>query len=345
MLLEAGPIPAVDISQYPTTYDTPDFEAMVNAAWAEIDSVSLEMDALIDPTAIFDDALTGDTILSDLDEVDQINGDNAHLANLAGIAVGDTYKANGDIALTAAIQSTPGEAFTPVPATTDYGTVAQAAPTAAIAGVTLLDLTTMSGTDLRAGDQFQLQVKMDTTTGQATDYYGVRVWAELTLNGIPQPDLDLGFTDGGGLVTFKGQWQLGDVGTWSMYLHASPTTGGQVDSQLYQWTVSGTKAGTGAPRSGAVSVQLVDWTSGDLSQARVGDKWQLFVNGPPQAGVFIWGTYNGTPLTEIQLGTTDLNGDFTIADTWSAADAGAWVEYYAVGRFTWPGSLTFTVQP
>ena len=345
MLLEAGPIPPLDTSWYPTTYEPPDFLAMVTEAWSEIDSVTLVMDSLIDPTAIFDEVLTGDTILSDLDEVDQINGDNAHLANLAGIAIGDGLKANGDVALTAAIQSTPGEAWVPVPATTAFGTVTQPAATAQIAGVTLLDLTRMSGTDLRAGDQFQIQVHMDTTTGQVTDYYATKVWAELTHNGAPQANLNLGYTDGTGLVTFLGQWEASDVGQWTMTLHAEPTTGGEFVSQLYRWTVAAAAAPSAGQRPTAVTVALNDWTSGDLNHARVGDTWQLFVSGPPQSAVFIWGSHDGTPLTEIQLGTTDLSGNYTLAGTWSASEAGAWVEYYAVGRFTWAGNLAFTVQP
>jgi hypothetical protein len=61
--------------------------------------------------------------------------------------------------------------------------------------------------------------------------------------------------------------------------------------------------------------------------------------------VFLWGTYNGTPLTEVQIGSTDLDGNFTLADTWNDSDAGQWVEYYAVGRYQWNSALSFTVQP
>jgi hypothetical protein len=345
MLLEPGPLPQVNISQYPTAYDTPDFEVMVTEAWSEIDSVTLEMDSLIDPTAIFSDVLTGDTILSDLDAVDQLNGDQAHLANLAGIDTIDTFKANGDAALTVAIQSLPGEVWSPVPATTVYGTVAQPGTTAAYAGVTLLDLGTNSGTQLIAGDLFQLQVKMDTTTGKAADYYGVQVYAWLTRDGVQQPHLDLGTTDSTGMVTYQGQWQPGDVGNWTMVLHAQPTSGGEVVSQVYQWVVAAGLTAARPPRSQPVTVQLIDWTTQDLTQARVGDTWQLFVTGPPQAGVFIWGTYNGAPLTEVQIGTTDLDGNFTVADKWNDSDAGQWIEYYSVGRMQWPSSLSFTVQP
>lgn len=345
MLLEPGPIPPIDVSTYSGTFDTPDFEYMTNTAWGEIDVVMADMDALVDPAAIFDDVLTGDTIMYDLGVVDQINGDNAHLANLAPIPNIDTFKANGDAALTVAIQSMPGEVWSPVPATTAYGSVAQPGTTAGYAGVTLLDLGTNSGTQLIAGDQFQLQVKMDTTTGKTGDYYGVHVYAGMTKDGVQQSNLDLGITDNTGMVTYKGQWQPGDVGDWTMVLNAHPTSGGNIISQVYQFTVAAGLTASRPPRSQAVSVQLIDWTTQDLSQARVGDTWQLFVTGPPQAGVFIWGTYNGQPLTEVQIGTTDLNGNFTLADKWNDTDAGEWVEYYSVGRMQWPSSLSFTVQP
>jgi hypothetical protein len=343
MLLEPGPIPKVDISGYPTTWEVPDFEAMTYHAWDQIDTLTLELDSLIDPAAVFDDVLTGDTIMFDLDTVDQINGDNAHLANLAPIPNIDGMKANGDTALVAAVQSIPGEAFTPVPATTQYGTVAQPAATARIAGVTLLNLTRMSGTDQRAGDQFQLQVHMDTSTGAATDYYAVHVWAELTRDQVQQPNLDLGSTDGTGYVTYKGQWQTSDVGNWTMFVHAQPTTGGDVVSQLYQWNVTDQAGRPGAPRPAAVSVQLRDWTSGDIHNAHVGDTWQVIISGPPNQPVFIWGTQNGAALAEVQLGSTDDNGNFTLAGTWTPAELGDWVEFYAVGRFQWPSSLAFTV--
>jgi len=192
---------------------------------------------------------------------------------------------------------------------------------------------------------FQLQVKMDTTTGKTADYYNVHVWAALTKDGIGPQILDLGKTDATGMVTYKGQWIPSDAGDWTMVLHAQPTSGGEVVSQLYQWVVAAGLTATKPPRSQAVSVQLIDWTTQDLTQARVGDTWQLFVSGPPQAGVFIWGTYNGTPLTEVQIGTTDLQGNFTVAGKWTDTDAGDWVEYYAVGRLQWPSSLAFTVHP
>lgn len=345
MRLEPGPLPQIDVTRVTLTFDQPDFLEMVNTAWSEIDSVTQEMDSLIDPTAVFDDVLTGDTIMSDLDTVDQINGDNAHLANLAPIPNIDAFKANGDTALIAAVQSIPGEAFTPVPVSTQYGTVAEAVPTANIVGVTLLDLTTMSGTQLYTGDLFQLQVHMDTTTGAAADYYAVHVYAELTLNGVAQANLDLGSTDGTGIVTFKGQWQATDAGNWTMLLHAVPTTGGDVQSQLYQWSVVDRNQPGPPARTPAVSVTLNDWTSGDLNNAHAGDTWQLIVTGPPNAPVYLWGTYNGAALAEQQIGTTDDSGNFTIADKWTAAHVGDWVEYYAVGRFTWPGSLAFSIRP
>jgi hypothetical protein len=345
MLLEAGPIPPLDASQFQFTLDQPDFAQMTSDAWAQIDSVTQEMDALVDPLAIFDEALTGDTILADLDEVDQINGDNAHLANLAGIVVGDGLKDNGDTALVFAVQSIPGEAFKPVPRTTEFATADEPAPTARISGVTLLDLTTMSGTQFYTGDQYQLQVHMDTTSPAVADYYAVHVWAELTKNQGDQPHLDLGFTDAKGTVTYTGQWGAGDLGNWTMFLHAQPTTGGDVVSQLYQWTVGDRQDRTSVPRPQAVSVQLIDWTSGDLGNAHVGDKWQLFVSGPPNEPVYLWGTFNGAVLAEVQLGTTDENGNFTGADVWGDDVAGDWVEYYAVGRFPWASSLVFRVQP
>lgn len=345
MQLEAGPIPPLDTSWYPTTYDQPDFLEMVYAAWAEIDQVTAEMDALIDPVAVFDEVLTGDTILADLDTVDQINGDNAYLSNLAPMANIDGMKLNGDTALIFAVQSIPGEAFATVPPVTAYGTIAQPAPTATFAGVTLVDTATNSGTDLHTGDQYQIQVKMSTATGKAADYYGVKVWGEMFQDGAPRPHLDLGTTDGAGVVTYKGQWQTADAGNWTMYLHADPLTGGEVVSQVYQWSVVDRSQALGGRKPQAVTVQLKNWTTGDINNSHVGDHWQLFVTGPPRAAVYLYSSQNGAQQTERQIGTTDPAGNFTVADAWTAADSGAWVEYYAVGRLLWDGWLTFNVQP
>ena len=345
MLLEAGPIPPLDTSWYPTTYDKPDFLAMVDAAWAEIDPIVAEMDALIDPVAVFDDVLTGDTILADLDTIDQINGDNASLANLAGIDVIDGYKSNADAALIVAIQAMPPEAWATAPDTIEGESVPGTSATAVFAGVTLLDTGTNSGTNLLTGDQYQLQVKMSTTTGQVADYYQVTVWGEMFKDGVPQPKLQLGTTDGTGTVTYKGQWQTSDAGNWSMYLHANPTTGGEVVSQIYQWSVIDRAQAPGGPRAQPVTVQLTNWTTGDINNSHVGDHWQLFVTGPPMAAVYLYASHNGAQQVETEIGQTDPQGYFTVANAWAAADAGAWVEYYAVGRLLWDGWLTFNVQP
>jgi len=345
MLLEPGPLPPVDYALYDPTPETPGFLDMVNQAWAEIDSVTVTMDALIDPTAVFDDVLTGDTIMSDLDTVDQINGDNAHLANLAPIPNIDGMKANGDAALTAAIQGTPGEAWTPVSGATLYTPVATAPITAQFAGVTLLDLTTNSGTVFNTGDQFQIQVKMSTTTGHESDFYNVHIWGVVTKDGVLQSNYEFNNTDSTGLTTRVAQWGATDNGNWAMTLHAAPATGGELVSQVYQWAVNLPRTASGGTPPPAVTVRLVDWTSGDLNNAHAGDTFQLFITGPANAPVSMWGTYNGAALSEVQIGTTDAAGNFTLADKWQASDAGAWVEYYSVGRFQWLGSLTFTIQP
>jgi hypothetical protein len=218
-------------------------------------------------------------------------------------------------------------------------------PTAQFAGVTLLDLHTMSGTNFNVHDQYQLQVKMDTTTGHPADYYNVRVYAELVVDQVQQPNLELGATDGSGIVTYHGQWGVADAGNWSMYLHAAPSTGGDVISQLYQWTVAGGPVKRPVGGAAPISVQLVNQSSGSLSNSTVGDQWVLTVSGPPGVGVYTWATHDGVSLPEVELGVTAEDGGFTFAGVFTRSEIGDWVEYYAVGRFQWPGSLSFTVQP
>jgi len=345
MLLEPGPIPAIDATKYQLTFDPPDFEQMTHDAWSQIDSLTDEMDSLIDPAAIFDDALDDDGMSVQLDALDQSNGDNAASINLGGMDVGDGMKAEGDHWLTLAIQAIPGEAWCPVPDKTEFGTVAGPAPTARIAGVTLLDLTTMSGTDFHTGDQYQLQVKMDTTTGHEADVLAVHVWGEMNLNQQDQANLEIGDTDWQGLVTYRGQWGFADAGNWTMWVHAVPTTGGDVMSQLYQWTVlEGGRAPLG-PSHSAVMVQLQNTSSGDISNNHAGDNWVLSVTGPPSAPVYIWAWKDGQALPEVQLGDTDATGTFNLPGAWLPADVGDWTEHYAVGHFVWAGALHFTIQP
>lgn len=345
MLLEPGPLPQLDASWYPTTYDAPDFEAMTVTAFNEADSILNQMDALFDPLAVFDEALSGDTIMADLNEADQINGDNAHLVNLSGQAIGDQMKADGDTALILAIQNTPGEAWQPVPAALYAAGTAPPQPTAKITGVALAN---PSGGDPQTyveGDQFQLVVRLDTTTGNAADYFNVLVYAELTQDQIQQPDLTLGRTDHTGTILYKGQWSDTDAGHWTMFIHAQPTTGGDVISQLYQWTVQGPGGATGGGRQQAVTVQLQNLTSLDVNDNAVGDNWRLTVRGPINEPVYTWATHNGQSLGENQLGSTDGAGTFVLDGVFDVATVGDWVESYAVGRFNWTGNLVFSVTP
>lgn len=345
MLRDPGPIPPIDTSWYPTTYDTPDFTDLVNTTLAAADQAFGSMDALFDPTAIFDDALSGDTIMADLDTVDQLNGSNAHLANLAPISNIDQFKADGDTALTAAIQVIPGEAFQPVPAATQWGSVAPTTPTAAITSVTIANAAGSSKQTFQPGDQFQIFVQMDTTTGNVNDYFQVQIFAAMTKDGVSQPQLTLGETDHTGSVTWAGTWQATDTGNWTMVVHAQPFTGGDITSSIVTWSV-GTQTTTGqGPTTTAVKVTLINWTTQDLTNNHAGDTWQLWVSGPANSPVNMWGTQNGQALSEVTLGTTDSFGNYTIAGKWEATEVGNWVEYYSVGHFQMQGSVNFTVQP
>lgn len=345
MLRAPGPIPPLDTSGYPTTYDTPDFTDMVNAALANADPILGSMDAIFDPAAVFDAVPTGDTIMADLDTVDQINGDNAHLANLSGIPNIDAFKANGDTALIAAVQVIPGEAFTPVPAATQWGTQAPAAVTARIASVTIAGLGGSAKSAFAVGDTFEIIVQMDTTTGNANDYFQVAVTVTMVKDGFTQPDLNLGETDHTGAVNYTGTWQATDTGNWFLLAHATPSTGGQIDSSEVQWSVAAQPTGGTGPTQTAVKATLINWTSGNLANNHSGDKWQLFVSGPANSPVYLWPTHNGVALTEVTLGTTDSFGNFNLADLWSDADIGDWVEHYGVGHFQMVGNLTFTILP
>lgn len=345
MLLEPGPLPPLSTTWYPTSFDVPDFEHMTNDWWVGADSIVVQMDSWLAPDLPIDDGLTGDTIYADLDSVDHDNGQNAANINLSGMATGDGMKANGDAYVVAANQFIPGELWQNVPASTNYGTLAQPAPTAKIAGVALANLSGGNPQVYVATDQYQLVVRMDTRTGYVNDYANVHIYAVLTLNGISQPNLDLGYTGAGGSVTHLGQWQETDVGAWTMYVHAGLEIGGEVVSIEYSWTVSDVYRAPSLGIRPIVSVQLVDTTSGSLSAVRAGDDFLLTVTGPPNQPVYITGVHNGQALSETQLGSTDATGTYTLGATWTEDLVGDWLEYYRVGSYAWRGNLQFTIAP
>lgn len=345
MLREPGPIPPLDTSWYPTTYDTPDFTDMVTTALAGADNIFLSMDALFDPTAALDALPTGDTIMADLDTVDNINGSNAHLAVTDPIANIDQFKADGDTALVAAIQVIPGEAFTPVPAATQWGSVAQAAPTASISSVRITDVTNPGHSAFLVGDQFQIVVQMDMTTGNDNDFFQVHVYAEVSKDGVVQTNYEFPDTDHTGSTIHTGQWGATDTGNWQMLVHAVPVTGGNVQSTPLTWTVTTATQAPPGPTQTAVKVTLINWTSGNLANNHSGDTWQLFVSGPANADVNLYPTQNGNALSEVTLGQTDSFGNYTIAGKWEDTEIGDWVEHYAVGHFEQLGNTTFTVKP
>lgn len=345
MLLEPGPLPQLNTSWYPTTYDIPDFSDQVANWWLQADTLGTEMDAWVPIDAPIDEALTGDTIMTDLDTVDTNNGANASNINLSGIDTGDGQKANGDAALVAANQAIPGEAWTPVPATTPYGSVPQAQPTARIAGVALANLSGGNPQIYIQGDQYQLVIHMDMGTGAVADYYHVHIFAVLTKDGVAQPNLELGYTDHTGVVVYRGQWGPADVGNWTMYVHADPTTGGDVVSILYSWNVGSAFRQPAGPTQPAVTVQLHNLTTGVNTFNHSGDGWQLLVTGPPNAPVNIFATHDGQALAEVEVGSTDGNGNFVLNGAWGDGDVGQWTENYVVGRFAWQGQLNFTVKP
>lgn len=344
MLREPGPIPPLNTSWYPTTYDTPDFTAEVEAAFSSIDSSFYWMDAIFDPTAVLDDLPTGDTIMTDLEAVDKVNGSNAHLAVTDPIANIDQFKASGDAALTAAIQVIPGEAFTPVPMATQYGTQPQVYPTANIKTVTITNSSGVPVSNFAVGDQFQIFVQMDTTTGHANDYFQVQLYAQMTKDGVQQPNQQLPQTDQTGSSTFTGVWQSTDTGNWQMAVFAQPFTGGQVEYSYVTWSVGAQRTQTGPPAAAAVKVTLINWTSGNLANNHSGDTWQLFVSGPANADVYLWPTHNGVALSEATLGQTDSFGNFNLAGKWADTEIGDWVEQYGVGHFLQLGNTTFTVK-
>jgi hypothetical protein len=108
---------------------------------------------------------------------------------------------------------------------------------------------------------------------------------------------------------------------------------------------AGSGAGTGSGGGGATPVlSFTNLTSGDNSNFKVGDRWQIQITGAPaNHPVSVTGGQNGANTTT-PMGTSDGSGHFTLNGQIDQSQIGNWSESWTVGPVT-VGSFSFTVSP
>jgi hypothetical protein len=147
-------------------------------------------------------------------------------------------------------------------------------------------------------------------------------------NGNQLPISNLGTTNSQGSLTATGQETASDVGTYveTLYFAGTPLS--------YNFFVV----------NGPV-IALKNTTHPALSPDFIeGDSFQLDIIGPPNEGVTIGGTFNGTQLPVSSLGATDSNGNLAVTGTLQASDVGNWTETVSVnGVNATPNPLSFIV--
>ena len=108
----------------------------------------------------------------------------------------------------------------------------------------------------------------------------------------------------------------------------------------------GSTSAGGGSTEGTVQYQPMtsfkNLSSGDASNFKVGDAWQLTISGaPPNAQVVVSGGANGVVATT-PMGTTDANGSFAMQGTITADQVGMWIENWKSGGLN-AGAFSFSV--
>lgn len=121
------------------------------------------------------------------------------------------------------------------------------------------------------------------------------------------------------------------------------TTGSATQSQIPP-TFLDSPASGGAIPVGGTALAFTNITSGDNSNFRVGDRWQIRISGaPPNAPVSVNGGVNGENASS-QMGSTDPSGNFTLNGQMTQDQVGNWAEAWRVDNQV-VGTFRFTVSP
>jgi len=110
------------------------------------------------------------------------------------------------------------------------------------------------------------------------------------------------------------------------------------------WPGSAAGGSGGSTGGGASVFTFTNLTSGDNSNFKVGDRWQIQISGAaPNAPVSVNGGMNGAnALTP--MGSTDASGNYTRNGQMSQAEVGSWQETWRVNNQIL-NTFTFKVSP
>jgi hypothetical protein len=102
-------------------------------------------------------------------------------------------------------------------------------------------------------------------------------------------------------------------------------------------------AGTGSQAARGGNVAFTTSRGGNALQ--VGDTWLVAITGAsPNSPVTVSGSMPGGAFSGTPKGSTDANGNFSVAGSVDSSQIGAWSETWSVGGAT-SGSFAFTVVP
>jgi hypothetical protein len=143
-----------------------------------------------------------------------------------------------------------------------------------------------------------------------------------------------------------GQTLPGTTGSYTGYLPGTPQA-------ILDWRAANPGGGSPGPAAGgsggsaggglSPSFAFTNLTSGDNTNFKVGDRWQILVTGPANSPVSFNGGRNGDNQVH-PMGSTDSTGKFTLNGQMGQGEIGDWAEAWRVNNQI-VASFTFRVLP
>ena len=142
-----------------------------------------------------------------------------------------------------------------------------------------------------------------------------------------------------------GLTQPGTTGSFVGYVAGTP-------QEIIDWRNANPGGGSPGPAAGGPvqgspgvpQLSFTNLTSGDNSNFKVGDRWQVVISGAqPGRGVSLYGGKDGV-LANSQMGLVDSSGRFTLNGQMDQGQVGSWSEAWAVNNQQL-ASFSFKVSP
>lgn len=354
MLLAKGPIPKITSDWIDTDQSDPGFSDLVITELQDLPGILSTLDLLIDPDALFPDAIPddgSDLIMSAVDD-DMATVGAADFTN--DLVAGDASLQTAGAGFVDALNATPAEAFQPVPKAGSFSAPPPPVPIQVSQfAIAMYNLSRQGATDFRVGDDYSFQVVSVKTQDNAITFDNL-VLLVPTFNGNQLPTLTMIYDPNANNWHYEGTFGPLDVGVWSIELtvygppsmNLPPAVGPQVNFQVLPSTAA-TPPVVVRPVSaqfmipgGAVAPDMSPY----LAVLHIGDPWTLTLSGPPNVDVIINATQNGQQLPLVSLGHTDQSGNLTLQGAPTVTELGNWTETYTIGGVQWKHVFAFLVQ-